>query len=513
MDRRLNKVFHKDPALNLHEQYKSLRIRENLEELVSVLQADIDRKSDKRESDIIVSQDDLDHMQSLIQELDEFFTTNNSDYEMLSGILDGFNLYFDALPGGVNSESYSIRETRHSLAPILAACKKLVDSFQAFSLRSDEKARKIALSGPAKLAFHNLDSMCHSFESHKSLLEKISKNPFFDIKDPGGLVEKKKDVSSEMREAFSEKGKLQEQILNEMVRADRVFTFSRNEFADDRNQEDFEADIKIRYSRTKKQAELDGEQAVFELRVRNKTIADNVPRKVFQGDFQETEDMSRLEQFIRENDNRVGGLSSLKAAIEMFKDGEKNGNKIYTVEDSGRVVGVVHGPANGKNFHLSNLIVSHDCHGRGIGTRIIIELKSLYDLMRVAAVQHSLNDRTIEENQRRLERFYKQHGFIGAREWQREILSLDDLTEAGEWHDISDYDRPIIGVGNETMYLTDFSDKFITALSTCRDLVSDLALARPLDKWDQVNEKLDEAQKQMDLIHEVGRLKEVHNKV
>lgn len=194
-----------------------------------------------------------------------------------------------------------------------------------------------------------------------------------------------------------------------------------------------------------------------ELMIRNKTIANEPLKPKLEGELVEV-DKEGLVKFIQFWDkNDISGSlpysHHLKEYLDYYDDFKGEKGKIFLFkEEDGKSRGAVFLKEDGYNngIHISWLQVLTNAENRGIARSILSELKKKYDRIELSAVsKHPTLD--YDEAQARLLRLYKSSGLIGASEWDRKIISLDDLEMAGEWQKVEEQ----IGFDNTKIYRND----------------------------------------------------------
>lgn len=190
-----------------------------------------------------------------------------------------------------------------------------------------------------------------------------------------------------------------------------------------------------------------------ELMIRNKSIMNEPLKPRLEGELVEV-DKEGLAKFIQfwDKNEELGPLKysyHLKEYLDGYDNFKGERGKIFLFkEKDGKSYGGVFLKEDGlqNGAHVSWLQVLTKAENRGVARSILGELKKRYNLISLNAVSKhpTLGYR---EAQVRLLRLYKSSGLVGASNWDRDIISLDDLETAREWQKVGEqvgFDNTVI---------------------------------------------------------------------
>lgn len=210
--------------------------------------------------------------------------------------------------------------------------------------------------------------------------------------------------------------------------------------------------------------------------VRNKTLSEEQAKEPPQGEVGEIT-VDELDDFANRVDSEKIGVHKLRDAVSYLRNNKGPREKIYGFRASdGGVAGVAIGSADHEHLFLRDIATDPDQEDKGVGSAMLSGLKKRYDSISLNPVTFSLN-RSTQEGQSRLIRFYKQNGFVSGSRWSKTQASIDDRENADRWIDLGRTGHYQIGFDSRSVDANDVVRVGLRAVINNNDLKDQLSPA------------------------------------
>ncbi|MFA6097642.1 MAG: GNAT family N-acetyltransferase [Candidatus Paceibacterota bacterium] len=412
-------------------------------------------------------------------------------------------------------------DTKYSSSETTGSLGNLIDYF-------NELKEKIGLFRDIVENFENQNKMvkievkrCLMFaEEICKRLKKTSSLPYFSLTVPE-LKEKTKELDQCLDDLEKEAGPLEEDLLEEFAsRQGSLLTHKECFFSDGSREGLLNPDDEIEIDISKSNKEEDEEEGRdfqgYEMRARNKRIAEEQPQAEFNGTISEGSNED-LKQFIKIMDiptkegRSIGYKGEAEAIISLKRKGHADDYKIIVARNEGKkIIGIAALESRDKkNAHITMLAVLPQYHSQGTGSAILSHIKSEYDSIDLSAIpKTSDSDHEYEYFSEKLDKFYKENGFVSAKEWHKDIVSMDDKNEAGKWHEINK-GVEAFGLNNEYFYTNKVIEKLFSSLISNKDESSKFSpeIISDLEKWKEIYDEKMKTYKERESLNRIRRIK------
>lgn len=312
-------------------------------------------------------------------------------------------------------------------------------------------------------------------------------NPYLGLSETELKAESRK-VSDQMYEAFLTESEYREGLLQDIAPARHPPVVLAKE---DLNTERLYPITLNSKDQIEVRIELEGRESVPY--IRNKTIADG-PKLIPPAGVFEQGSLDDARRFVASLDPTKISVSKFDHVIQgLEKNIDREKLFVFKRED-GNIGGIAYITDNGDYAYLAILATNPLYQREGIGSAILSGLKSRFESIRLNPVPFNKDlNISVDEAYDNLRRFYKQNGFVGSDHWSTSIISLDDLTRAGEWQKVNPEKTYGIGIDQHTITPNDVERAYLNRLLSDSSETSGLPedILERLKLWEEAQGQYD----------------------
>lgn len=456
---------------------------------------------------------DYSYINNYTEKFEEVMSNPNVSWEEIESAFGNIRFLLILLTPNYDT-AYSSLETADSLKDLIdyfSELNKIIELFKGMvkDFKNQNKMVKIEINE----CFIFTEDICKRLEETSSL-------PYFSL-TISELEEKIEELKKCSNDLEDKEEPVKEELIDQFASRSKALSVEKKCFLSDDSERgllnpDDEIEIEIKKSNQEEDQEESKDFPGYEIRVRNKRIAEEKSRVKFDGTISEGS-LEELEQFIKVMDTptkegrSIGYKGDAEALLCLNKDKMADEYKIITAKnEEKKIVGIAAiSSKDKKSAGIAMLVVCPHYHSQGIGTAILSHIKSKYDYVHLSAIPKTAEPGfTFEYFKEKLDKFYKENGFVATREWSRDIASMDDKKEAGKWHEINDGSQAF-GLNNEYLYTEEVIEKLFSSLFLNKNAQSQFSpeIMSNLKKWKAIYDKKRKTYKDRDSFYKVRRMK------
>ncbi len=343
------------------------------------------------------------------------------------------------------------------------------------------------------------------------------------FKTPGGGNEnfknKKRELVDRIIMLYEQEGSLGKKLAKELSACPQPLTIKKQDLIEDpydlREILEPEDPIEIKIEPTLKISEYEDEKEFpgLDISVRNRRIAESSSRQKFAG-VVEKGTTKELEDFIDRIEIppvKVGYIGELKTMLGMMQTGQTHDHELLAAKDeASKVVGIAIVKKGKKDAHVAAMVVDPSIHSTGVGSAILAKLKTDFDSIDLVPIPKTVSE-TVQYDTflERLKIFYKRNGFVNARYWSRNIVSVDDETESGNWRNINSQAGIYhsLGINKKSISTKNVSERLYTAILASEQLRASIppSVVADIQKWKEIFDEKESLKKELEKLEEQNK--------